>query len=688
MIKTVPALSIVGRISLGFIIVILFVVATSAISVRNSASTIDELTLLTESATPIARITSRIDLLTARVAEDFQVAINAESDIRLTELVARLKEHQSNLEAELNALQARLDALPNTRNEQAALETLRGELSQIFSTVNRLTDGKARSLDFDTRYNTLVLESSDVRTGLATAFEDFSLSLADDYALAVANEFYASFLSGLLLLKDVSLATHTDQLPDLEQRFDLWLQDHQNLFFSFTTMAMNDPSSRPFMQLTQSTTAQIQKLVTGTETDSSEPDVDASRLLESREVLLNYQQAAALSSVDIRKAQNSVRASLSTLNNFSQQYATNVTDRVDASLTLGTQLIGVGLAVIILTISLVLWLIIKSIRAPMATLKNALKSLSTGDLSNSVESRHRDEMGDLITAVEAVRAALSNMITDLKTKAHDITDSALQSKQLNASVSTASREQTQETNHILSAVQQMESAVHSVVDLSGQGRQVAITAHDEISTTARDIRDNAKAMDSLNVAFREATDTIERLNSDMKGVEVISKTIEGIAEQTNLLALNAAIEAARAGEQGRGFAVVADEVRMLASRTSDSTAQIQQTVDGLVTAFSNLSASLQQSGQRITESCQVSTKANAAIHDFQARINNIRELSDQISVIAEQQDQSISAIRLQVNQVTGNARLAETSAQTSTDNSTRLSVMAAELDAMVMKFRN
>ncbi|WP_028671611.1 HAMP domain-containing methyl-accepting chemotaxis protein [Saccharospirillum impatiens] len=688
MINTIPALSIVGRISLGFIIVILFVVATSAISVRNATSTIDELTLLTESATPIARITNRIDLLTARVAEDFQVAINAESDTRLAELDTRLEEHQANLETELNALQLRLDSLPNTRNEQAALETLRGVLRQIFSTVNRLTDGKARSLEFERRYSDLVLESNDVRTGLATAFEDFSLSLADDYALAVANEFYASFLSGLLLLKDVSLATHTDQLPDLAQRFEAWQQGHQNLFFSFTTMAMNDPSSRPFMQLAQSITVQIQTLVNGTETDSLEPKVNESGLLESREVLLGYQQAAALSSQDIRNAQNSVRASLSTLNNFSQQYATNVADRVDASLTLGTQLIGFGLAAIILTISLVLWLIIKSIKAPMATLKVALKSLSTGDLSNSVESRHRDEMGDLITAVEAVRAALSAMITDLKTKAHDITDSALQSKQLNASVSTASREQTQETTHILSAVQQMESAVRSVVDLTGKGRQVAITAHDEITTTARDIRENTEAMDSLSVAFREATGTIERLNSDMKGVEVISKTIEGIAEQTNLLALNAAIEAARAGEQGRGFAVVADEVRMLASRTSESTAQIQQTIDGLVTAFSDLSSSLQHSSVKITESCQVSTKADAAIHDFKARINTIRELSDQVSEIADQQDQSISAIRLQVNQVTDNARLAETSAQTSTDNSTRLSAMAGELDSMVMKFRN
>ncbi|WP_394171648.1 methyl-accepting chemotaxis protein [Saccharospirillum alexandrii] len=690
MTATLPSLSIVGRIILGFTVVLVFVAATSSLSIRNASTTIDQLTLLTESATPVAQITQRVDLLTARLAEDFQAAINVESVAGLSVLIDRLAEHETRLDTELEALQQRLDSLPDTADENQALGRLRDQLAGVMTSARQLVDDKAVSLSFETRYNELVAESASIRNELAPAFDEFSLSLADDYALAVAYEFYASFLNGLLLLKDISLAASAQELEQLSTQFDQWDQRHQNQFFSFTTLAMNYPSSRPFMQSAQRITAQIQGLARGetlqdleTGTESPQPG-----LIASQSALLDYRQTASRQAESVQTTQHSIQETLSTLNTFSQAFAREVANGVNTSLARSTNFILFGLAAIFLTVAMVLWLIITSIRSPLTTLKAALKALAAGDLTRTVQSHHRDEMGDLITAVEAVRLGLSDIITDLKAKSHAITDSAQQSQQLSESVGSASQEQASETERILTAVHSMEEAVQQVVVLSEQGQQVAVTAHGELHATALEIRENTVAMTVLQQTFTEATETISQLNNDMKGVEIISTTIEGIAEQTNLLALNAAIEAARAGDQGRGFAVVADEVRLLASRTSESTAEIRKTIDGLVAAFEALSSSIRQGRTKIDTSCRVSTQADTAINEFKNRINRIQELSDQVSDIAQHQEHSTAAIRSQVDQVNHNARRAEAAAKTSSDNSHQLSTMARELDAMVMRFQS
>ncbi|WP_127559752.1 HAMP domain-containing methyl-accepting chemotaxis protein [Saccharospirillum alexandrii] len=681
-----PFLSIVGRIILGFAVVLVFVAATSGLSIRNASTTIDQLTLLTESATPIAQITQRIDLLTARLAEDFQAAINVESVADLSVLNDRLAEHETRLATELETLQKRLDTLPDTADENEALARLRDQLAEVMTLARQRVDDKAISLGFETRYNDLVAESASIRNELAPAFDEFSLSLDDDYALAVAYEFYASFLNGLLLLKDISLAANAQELDQLTAQFDQWDQRHQNQFFSFTTLAMNYPRSRPFMQSAQRITAQIQSLARG-ETLADSQALQPG-LIASQSALLDYRHTASRQAESVQSAQRSIQDTLSTLSAFSQAFATDVASSVNASLARSTHFSLFGLAAIFLTVTVVLWLIIISIRSPLTTLKSALKALAAGDLTRSVESNHRDEMGDLITAVEAVRLGLSDIITDLKVKSHAITDSAQQSQQLSKSVGSASQEQAAETERILTAVHNMEEAVQQVVSLSEQGQQVAVTAHSELHATALEIRENTLAMTALQQTFSEATETIAQLNNDMKGVEVISTTIEGIAEQTNLLALNAAIEAARAGDQGRGFAVVADEVRMLASRTSESTAEIRKTIDGLIAAFEALSSSIRQGRTKIDTSCRVSTQADTAINEFKNRINRIQELSDQVSDIARHQEHSTVAIRTQVDQVSHNARRAETAAKTSSDTSHQLSAMARELDTMVMRFQS
>ena len=213
------------------------------------------------------------------------------------------------------------------------------------------------------------------------------------------------------------------------------------------------------------------------------------------------------------------------------------------------------------------------------------------------------------------------------------------------------------------------------------------SAHGDVTGGSEVLSRNIARFEGLAADIKNAADVIQKLNDDCKNIGGVLDVIKGVAEQTNLLALNAAIEAARAGEQGRGFAVVADEVRTLASRAHDSTAEIEDMIARLQSRAGDAVQVMEKSEGEATRSVDSITEAGEALDKVAVAINTIRDMSTQIASAAEQQS---VASQTQLESITAIATVAEdtaTGAQESQTASEELAKMAEIQRSLVGKFK-
>ncbi len=342
---------------------------------------------------------------------------------------------------------------------------------------------------------------------------------------------------------------------------------------------------------------------------------------------------------------------------------------------------AVGLAVILAL------LLSRSIVRPLNQAVEVASQVSQGDLSRDIPVEGHDEATSLMSALRGMQQNLRQTISLI---ADSSTQLASASEQLHAVTEDANRDllrQNQEIEQAATACNQMSAAVDGVahnaattMDASRQADTATRHGREQVGETVRSI--NALATDVTGSAER-----VEKLARQMQDVGKVLDVIRSIAEQTNLLALNAAIEAARAGEQGRGFAVVADEVRLLAQRTQQSTREIEQMVNQLQQEASATVATMQGSSRLAQTTVSLAQAADGSLGDIARTIASINEQNVQVASAAEQQaavarevDRSLVNIRDLSTQTSAGASQTRASSQD-------LSRLAVELKSAVASFR-
>ncbi|MNK89231.1 Methyl-accepting chemotaxis protein McpS [compost metagenome] len=350
-----------------------------------------------------------------------------------------------------------------------------------------------------------------------------------------------------------------------------------------------------------------------------------------------------------------------------------------------TGIVVVAVIAALLTV-LLAWLLTRSIVTPLNRAVLAAQTIAEGNLSKVIDVDGKDEPARLLGALATMQASLRKTIEQIAGSATQLGTAA---EELSAVTQDASRGLQQQNNEIeqaATAVNEMTAAVEDVA------RNAVSTseASNQSTQAAREGRDRVvETVDAIQTMTHDVHNTslmIEGLATQGRDIGKVLDVIRAIAEQTNLLALNAAIEAARAGEAGRGFAVVADEVRALAHRTAQSTQEIEKMVAGIQNGTGEAVASMQQSNQRTQNTLELARAAGVALEQITQSIHLINERNLVIASASEEQAQ----VSREVDRNLVNIRdLATQSAAGANQTSTathELSRLAVDLNALVARF--
>lgn len=376
-----------------------------------------------------------------------------------------------------------------------------------------------------------------------------------------------------------------------------------------------------------------------------------------------------------------MRESQEKLETIDRQLLKKQTAYVDINLIAGA-LIAIALGIIIA------FLLSRNIVGALNAVVEKARSIASGDLTgeNLVVSSN-DEIGELTKAINDMNGSLRELVANVSNSTDEL---AAASNQLTHTAERTNRgmeNQQRETEQVATAMNEMSVTVQEVARNASKAAASASEADSKASEGSKVVAQTMRSIEQLAGNIGQASETINSLGEDTKGVDDIVKVISGIADQTNLLALNAAIEAARAGEQGRGFAVVADEVRTLASRTQASTQEIQNMIQSLQSRSNDAVKVMKRGREQAVLSVEKAAVAGKSLDSIAKSVTTINNMNTQIASAAEQQ----SAVSEEINQnVVSINDIAMSSLDTSVANanaSDELSAVAMRLQTLVSQFK-
>ncbi|MFL9593277.1 methyl-accepting chemotaxis protein [Aeromonas schubertii] len=660
-------LSILQRIYLGFAILILVMIGASSLTFFSQGQLKGALTRVTDQSMPLVQASARTQIVLLEAHRWLSDALSESDPKVLEEEISRLTREREATQAALAELKQAAASHPQLG---APLATLANQLEQYLSQTAPLPEKRRSMLERLTKVNRAKGQFQVTLPQFKKNLADMMITIDDSFIKMLAEKLTTQLSTIELSTMDALNQSATGAIEAALKRnkmqiqgFNATVKDLENELPDF-----DNDLGHQVRAFVRDTTAEEGLLVQYLALMREQAAMQAQRSAAGEQVV-------------------AVQQTLASVDRESRQIMDQSIAAADGVLSQSRITQGMAIAAAIVLALLVAWGLGKAIRRPLQELLSVLGAVTQGEMTARVRFQSHNEFGQLARQVNLLISQMGDVLGQLASAATQLTDTAHSNRHTAEKVRGELERQRAETASVATAMTQMEASV----------REVAMAAHQsleqvqEVERASRIGRQvmagNISTTHQLALKLQHAGQVIAEVSTMSNKIGNILEVIRGIAEQTNLLALNAAIEAARAGEQGRGFAVVADEVRNLASRTSDSTSEINAMIEGLQQAVSRAVKEMEECSGEMEASVQQSSDANGAMEEIQGIVTQINDMASQIAAAAEQQQATSAEIATNLNHISDISDLNYRGIDQVAGTSQQLDQLAERQQELVSRFR-